>query len=196
MDRTVLLLESPLVRYWVIEESRVDFGARGIAGRRVEPLAYTYKVLALSGRCARVWRCTIHTFHALSRVVIHANHLLVKQLVRDSGQAVLLLLLLLHPCELGHVDETAVENDFSLRVIRCPLELERLDPAFVTQCVQQSLRIVVDVAKNDPFIPLTVSQSQLLEGNLVLFRLAHWHRDTIFVGRLLDWKYGHWLSWR
>ena len=184
MDRTVLLLERLLNWHLVIKESRVDICARRVASCRIEAL--THKVLALSGRLARVWRCTAYTLHALGSLVVHADHLLVEQLICHSGQAVLLLLLLLHSCKLGHVDKTAVENDLSLRVIRCPLELERLNLAFIAKRIQQVLRIVVDIAKNDPFIPLTVSQSQLLERNLVLFGLADWHRDARFVSRLVD----------
>ena len=194
MDRTVLLLEGPLIWHWVIKESRVDVCARGVAGRGVE--ARPNKVLALSGWLARVWRGAAHTLHALGRLVVHADHLLVEQLISHSGQAVLLLLLLLHPCELGHVDETAVEDDLSLRIFRRSLELERLDLAFVTQCVQQVLRIVVDIAKNDPFVPLTVSQRQLLECDLVLFGLADGHRDAVLVGWLVDRQNWHGLPWR
>ena len=56
----------------------------------------------------------------------------MEELVRHSGQTVLLILLLLHPGELGHVDEAAVEDDLSLRVLRRPLELESLDPSFIS----------------------------------------------------------------
>ena len=48
---------------------------------------------------------------------------------------------------------------------------------------------MVDITKNDPLEPLTVSQSQLLERNLVLFGLADGNGDAILVCRLADWHY-------
>ena len=105
----------------------------------------------------------------------------MEELVRHSGQTVLLILLLLHPGELRHVDEAAVEDDLGLRVIGRPLELESLDPSFTSQSIEQVLSIVVDITKNDPLVPLTVSQSQLLERNLILLRLAHGIGDAILV---------------
>ena len=108
----------------------------------------------------------------------------------------LLLLLLLHPGELGHVDEAAVEDDLGLRILGRPLELESLNLALVAQGIEQVLSVVVDVTKNDPLVPLTVSQSQLLERNLILLRLTDGHGDTILVCRLVDWKCGHWFPGR
>ena len=112
----------------------------------------------------------------------------MEELVRHSGQTVLLILLLLHPGELGHVDEAAVEDDLGLRVLGRPLELESLDPSFTSQSIEQVLSIVVDITKNDPLVPLTVSQGQLLERNLVLLGLANGNGDAILVCRLVEWK--------
>ena len=105
----------------------------------------------------------------------------MEELVRHSGQSVLLILLLRHPGELRHVDEAAVEDDLGLRVLGRPLELESLDLSFTTQSVEQVFSIVVDITKNDPLEPLTVSQSQLLECNLVLLGLAHGHGDAVYL---------------
>ena len=110
----------------------------------------------------------------------------MEELVRHSGQTVLLILFLLHPGELGHVDEAAVEDDLGLRVLGRPLELESLDPSFISQSIEQVLSIMVDITKNDPLEPLTVSQSQLLERNLILLRLANRKRDAFLLCRLAD----------
>ena len=45
----------------------------------------------------------------------------MEELVRHSGQTVLLILLLLHHGQLGHVDEAAVEDDLGFRVLTRPL---------------------------------------------------------------------------
>lgn len=46
---------------------------------------------------------------------------------------------------------------------------------------------MIDVTKNDSFISLTVRQSQLLQGDLILLRLSNWDRNTIFK-TLIDWQ--------
>lgn len=71
----------------------------------------------------------------------------------------LLLLLLLRASELGHVYKTAVENDFSLWVVRRALELVGLDSALVLQRFQQVFRVVVHVSQDDALISLAISQS-------------------------------------
>ena len=107
----------------------------------------------------------------------------------------LLLLLLLHPGELGHVDEATVEDDFGLGVVGRALELESLNLSIVSQGVEQILCIVVNVAKDHPLIPLTVSQGQLLQGDLVLLRLADRDRNAVLIGRLVDGHGQDGLSW-
>ena len=113
----------------------------------------------------------------------------MEELVRHSGQTVLLILLLFHPGELGHVGEAAVEDDLGLRFLGRPLEFEILDPSFMKQSIEQVLSVVVDITKNDPLVPLTVSQSQLLERNLILLRLANGIGDAILVCRLVDCEF-------
>ena len=97
----------------------------------------------------------------------------------------LFILLFLHPGELGHVDETTIENDLSLWIFGCSLELKRLNLSFITKCVQQVLRIMIDIAEDDPLVPLTIGQSQLLESNLVLFGLTDGNGNTIYFCRLI-----------
>ena len=117
-----------------------------------------------------------------------AIHLLIEELVRHSGHTVLLILLLLHHGELGHVDEAAVEDDLSFRVLACPLELESLNPSSMKQSIKQVLSIAVDITKNDLLVPLTVSLSHLLERNLIFLRHANGNRDAFRLCRLVDWK--------
>ena len=83
----------------------------------------------------------------------------------------------------------AVEDDLGLRFLGRPLEFEILDPSFMKQSIEQVLSIVVDITKNDPLVPLTVSQSQLLERNLILLRLANGIGDAILVCRLVDCEF-------
>ena len=109
----------------------------------------------------------------------------MEDLFRHSGQTVLLILLLLHPGELGHFDEAAVEGDLGLRVLGRPQELESLDLSIMTQSFEQVLSIEVDTTKNDPLVLLTVSQSQLLERFLILLRLANGIGDANLFFRLL-----------
>ena len=115
------------------------------------------------------------------------SRLLTEELVRHFGQTVLLILFLFHPGERGHFGEAAVEDDLGFRVLARPLEPESLDPSFMKQSIEQVLSIVVDITKNDVLVPLTISQSQLLERNLILFRLANGNGDAIRVCRLVDW---------
>lgn len=68
----------------------------------------------------------------------------------------LLFLFLLHLCVLDHVEESAVEDDLSLRVIAATLHPKCLNLAFVLQTVEELLCEVVDIAENDTFIALTI----------------------------------------
>ena len=62
------------------------------------------------------------------------------------------------------------------------------------QSIEQVLGIAVDIFKNDPLVPLAVSQSQLLERNLILLRLANWNRNAILLILWLDSWDRHGLS--
>ena len=65
----------------------------------------------------------------------------MNELVSHIGQTALLKNLSLHPSELGHFDEAAVEGDLGLRVLLRPLELESLDFSLLTQNFEQVLSI-------------------------------------------------------
>lgn len=85
---------------------------------------------------ARVRRSTIHAFLSFCCLVVGTDHLLVEKLVGDTRQTVLLFLFLLHLSVLDHVEETAVQDDLSLRVITVTLHPECLNLAFVLQTME------------------------------------------------------------
>ena len=115
----------------------------------------------------------------LSSVVVGPNHLLVKELIGYAAQAMCLILLLPHLAELSHVDKSAVENDLGLRVVLGTLQSESLDSALRLKSVEQILSIPVNVTEDDSLVALTIRQSELLKGDLVLLGLSDRHLESI-----------------
>jgi len=81
---------------------------------------------------------------------------------------------LLHSSELSHIDEASIKDDFSLRLFFGSLEAISLNLSFILESQQELLSHIVAVAKDDPLVALAICQGQLLDRNLILFRLAHW----------------------
>ena len=127
---------------------------------------------------ARVRRGAIHSFSSLCRLVVGTDHLLMKKLVGDTRQTVLLFLFLLHLGILNHVEKSAIQDDLSLGVIAVTLHPECLNLAFILQTVQELLCEVVDITKNDTLVALAIGQGQLLQSDLILLRLADRHKVT------------------
>ena len=130
VKRAMLLLEGLLLFKHLVE---LIIGI-GIANG-FETRANVVLFVCYPGR-ARVRRGAIHTFSSLCRLVVGTDHLLVEKLVGDTRQTVLLFLFLLHLSVLDHVEETAVQDDLSLRIITVTLHPECLNLAFVLQTVQ------------------------------------------------------------
>lgn len=93
--------------------------------------------------------------------------------------------ILLHSGELSHVDEASIKDDFSLRLLFGSLEAISLDLAFILESQQELLSHIVAVAKDDSLVALAICQGQLLDCNLILFRLPH--RQPV-IGRRIEWR--------
>ncbi len=85
----------------------------------------------------------------------------------------LFIVLFLNPSELGHIDKATIEDNFCLRSLSGPLQSEGLDSTLIFQSDEQLLCHDVDITQNDTLVTLTIRQSQLLNRNLILFRLTH-----------------------
>lgn len=161
LPRRVVNVQSPL--------RRVFLGASKVI--------VTHEVLADTRGLASIGRCAIDSLHATlnSRVVL-SDHLLMEQLVRDSTETVHLVFFLAQCSELSHGDESTIEDDFSLGVLLGALKTESLDPSVLEEPSQEVFDLNVDIAEDDSLEALLVRQSELLQSNLVLFRLANWHQ--------------------
>ena len=129
-------------------------------------------------------------------------HLFAQNLIRDSWQS-LLICSFLNLRVFGHIDQSTVKNNLSLKIICFALNPERLYLSFILQHIQKRLSVMINIAQNYSLIFLPICHRQLLKSDLVLLRQSNGHVIFILRNRndrlrlsswRLAWISSSWLS--
>ena len=119
VDRAVLFLEGPELLVGA------TLAAVKVARRRVQQVRANVVVIAGPGR--PIGRSAIGAMGTHGSLEHRPLHLLVEELVGDLGECVVHVALLAHGAELCHVNESAVQDNFGLRIVLSSQDLVGLD---------------------------------------------------------------------